>query len=215
MPRQPARPASPVATVTTGPTTTGYVIGTNGSLYGRPIDGAASLTDLGGIALYGPGAVSWDGARTDVFVVGTNRELYHRWGPAAPGRAGNPWAASSPAHRRRSPSPRAPWSSSPPAPTARCGELVGRDCGGPTGPASAACSAAARARRSIRTDRSPRSGSGSERRVVRADPCAPTGRPPGSPRRESRSAPRRRTEPAAATAWGSPWRSPTRTVAWP
>ena len=68
-----------VAAVTTGSTTTGYVIGLNRSLFATSVDGTAGYTSLGGTTPYGPAAVSWDGSRTDVFVIGTDNALYHRF----------------------------------------------------------------------------------------------------------------------------------------
>lgn len=78
--------SAPTSLVTTGSATTAYVIGAGGALFGRSIEPGAPFVNLGGSAQYGPGAVTWDGRRTDVFVVGTNSELYHRF------TAGGPWS---------------------------------------------------------------------------------------------------------------------------
>ncbi len=76
--------SSTVAVAGNGTAQNAYVIGTNGGLYTKNIDGTPPFTDLGGVSRYGPAAVSWGDGRADVFVVGTNSQLYHRFSDNGP-----------------------------------------------------------------------------------------------------------------------------------
>lgn len=73
-------PASPVGAVTANGVTSAFVVGTNQALYYRSMEPGSGYRTLGGIVRYGPAAVSWDGSRTDLFVVGSDGRLNHRWG---------------------------------------------------------------------------------------------------------------------------------------
>jgi len=68
---------SGVALSSAGPTT--VVRGTDRSAYYTVAD-SGTFVSLGGKLTQGPAAVSWGGDRTDVFVVGDDRALYHKAG---------------------------------------------------------------------------------------------------------------------------------------
>lgn len=68
--------ATPVGAVATSGGVTAFVVGQDRALWYRKVDNG-SFANLSGIIQYGPGAVSWDGKRIDVFVVGTDGLLNH------------------------------------------------------------------------------------------------------------------------------------------
>ncbi len=72
--------ASPIAAVTANGTTTAFVIGTNRAVYYRRADPGQSYGFIPGIVDYGPAAISRDGRRIDLFVVGFDGSLNYRSG---------------------------------------------------------------------------------------------------------------------------------------
>ena len=92
-----------------------------------------SVTDyerLGGVCMSAPRAVAWGPNRLDVFVIGTDSALYHKWwdgatwGPSV--TASNTWAASASVSPRSWPGVRTGSMSSSSAPTAPVPQMVGR-----------------------------------------------------------------------------------------
>lgn len=75
----PATPGTPVAATVSGADLLTFVVGTDRAVWYRKVDGAGPWTSLGGIASYGPAAVSSAGGRVDVFVVGYEGILNHGW----------------------------------------------------------------------------------------------------------------------------------------
>lgn len=68
--------ASPVGATATASGVTAFVVGTDRSVFARKV-GGPTFVPLGGRVLYGPAAASWGGERIDLFVVGTDAQLFH------------------------------------------------------------------------------------------------------------------------------------------
>lgn len=73
-------PSSGVAAARTQSGTMVFVRGTDGAVWFRSPDSGPDFASLGGRILYGLAVTSWGGNRLDVFVVGTDRHLYHNGG---------------------------------------------------------------------------------------------------------------------------------------